>query len=117
MTKVQVFVQPGAGGGAAARRQPACPLPWLALSFTHHLLPFPVRKPCPCMSVSRAARGLARHERMNRGGRAKPADRTETSVAAAAAVVDSSEEREERFTKYSTGSNRTGSELVEQEAD
>ena len=68
------------------------------------------------MSVSEAARGLARHERMNWGGRAKSADRTETSVAAAAAVVDSSEEREERrrFTKYSTGSNRTGSELVEQ---
>lgn len=39
------------------------------------------------------------------------APRTQTSVAAAAAVVDSSEEREERrrFTKHSTGSNRTGS--------
>ena len=48
------------------------------------------------MSESRAAGGLARHERMNGGGRATLADRarTETSVAAAAAVVDSSwEER------------------------
>ena len=61
--------------------------------------------------------GLARHERMKEGGRATSADRarTETSVATAAAFVDSTRVRKERrFTKHSTGSNRTGSELVEQ---
>ena len=90
---------------------------YLALSLTHHLLPSPSRKPCPCMSESRAAGGT-RAARTDEWGRESDvggsgADRDVGGGGRRGRRLELGRE-ERRFTKHSTGSNRTGSELVEQ---